>query len=50
MLATGCNFYLSTWLDYQITPVPLTLALNQPLQIVLRDNTSSIYASYVFLL
>jgi hypothetical protein len=46
MLATGCNFYLSTWLDYQITPVILTFVLNQPLQVVLRDNKSSIYASY----
>jgi len=42
---TGCNFYLSTWLDYQVVPVPLTLVLNEPLQVVLSNNKTWIYAS-----
>jgi hypothetical protein len=41
----GCNFYLSTWLDYQAVPVPLTLVLNEPLQVVLSNNKTWIYAS-----
>ncbi|CAM4906823.1 unnamed protein product [Rotaria socialis] len=42
----GCNFYLTTWLDYQALSVSLTLSLDQPLQIFLSNNTSIVYASY----
>jgi hypothetical protein len=42
---TGCNYYLSTWLDYQVVPVPLTFVLNEPIQVVLNNNKTSIYGS-----
>ncbi len=42
---TGCNYYLSTWLDYQVVQVPLTFVLNEPIQVVLNNNKTSIYAS-----
>ncbi|CAF3660938.1 unnamed protein product [Rotaria sordida] len=43
---TGCNIYLSTWLDYQVVSIPLTLILNEPIQIVLINDKPSIYTSY----
>lgn len=46
ILSSGCNFYLSTWLDYQIEPVTLSFVLNEQLQVVLNSNKPSVYASY----
>ncbi|CAF1057322.1 unnamed protein product [Adineta ricciae] len=45
-LTTGCNFYLSTWLDYQTLPSIYTLATNQPLQVAITYNQTSIYLSH----
>ncbi|CAF4031485.1 unnamed protein product [Adineta steineri] len=45
-ITTGCNLYLSTWLDYQVVPSIFTLVFNEPRQVVLSDNKTSIYASY----
>ncbi|CAF4701241.1 unnamed protein product [Rotaria sp. Silwood1] len=50
MAKTGCNFYLSTWLDYQVVPISLALILNEPIQIELTYNKPSIYASYYTLI
>ncbi|CAF2401618.1 unnamed protein product [Rotaria sp. Silwood2] len=44
--SSNCNIYLTTWLDYQAVPVPLTLTLNQQLQIILSNNSTFVYASY----
>jgi hypothetical protein len=43
--SSNCNISLTTWLDYQAVPVLLTLILNQPLQIALSNNITSVYAS-----
>ncbi len=43
--ASSCNIYLTSWLDYQPVPVLLTLTANQPLQIVLSNNMTFVYAS-----
>ncbi|CAF0819581.1 unnamed protein product [Rotaria sordida] len=44
--SSNCNIYLTTWLDYQAEPAPVTLTLNQQLQIILSNSSTFIYASY----
>ncbi|UJR30663.1 hypothetical protein I4U23_018187 [Adineta vaga] len=45
-ISTGCNFYLSTWLDYRILSTISSLIIDQPIQVVMTHNNTSIYASH----
>jgi len=42
----GCNYYLSSWLDYQIDPIHSVFVLNEPLEIVFSREKSSIFISH----
>ncbi|CAF4168943.1 unnamed protein product, partial [Adineta steineri] len=44
--SSSCNIYLTNWLNYLTVPVSLTLTTDQPLQIVLSNYTTFVYASY----
>ncbi|CAF1572483.1 unnamed protein product [Adineta ricciae] len=46
IFSSDCNLYLTSWLDYQAVPVLLTLTIDQPLSIILSNNTTFVYTSY----